>query len=169
MALKTTNRQLTTDYQMFCPKCGNADQTPETYCRQCGIFLPDIDKATKNETPPETHLLVNSVLSVFSIVVSLALAFTLYSMNIRLADSEVIIFIVAGFLLAMAIWQVTILYRTSQVKKFIKKNKREPPSLAQPESVRLNPADFSDSVPASVTDRTTRQLSETKRSTQAED
>lgn len=149
---------------MFCPKCGNADQTPETYCRQCGVFLPDIDKAIKTETPPETHLRVNSVLNVFSIVVSLALAFTLYTMNIRLADSEVIIYIVAGFLLAMAIWQIHIAYRTSQLKKFIRKNKREKPTLPQPETVRLYPADFSDAVPTSVTDRTTRQLAKNKQS-----
>lgn len=26
---------------MFCSKCGAADQTPDSYCRQCGEWLPD--------------------------------------------------------------------------------------------------------------------------------
>ena len=25
---------------MFCSKCGDADQTPDSYCRQCGEWLP---------------------------------------------------------------------------------------------------------------------------------
>jgi hypothetical protein len=32
---------------MFCPKCGSADQKAESYCRQCGEWLPDIDAATQ--------------------------------------------------------------------------------------------------------------------------
>lgn len=27
---------------MFCPRCGVADQTPDSYCRQCGEWLPDL-------------------------------------------------------------------------------------------------------------------------------
>ena len=26
---------------MFCPKCGKADQAPDSYCRSCGNFLVD--------------------------------------------------------------------------------------------------------------------------------
>ncbi|MEJ7623062.1 MAG: zinc ribbon domain-containing protein [Pyrinomonadaceae bacterium] len=147
---------------MYCPKCGESDQTPETYCRQCGIFLPDIDKPTRRETPPERHLLISTVLNIFSILVSLTLAFILYSMNIRLADSAVIIYVVAGFLLAMAIWQVQILYRTAKLKKFIKKNKtqREAAMTGATEATKsLGAADFLDIVPASVTERTTKNLS----------
>lgn len=28
---------------MFCPKCGTADQTAESYCTRCGEWLPDLD------------------------------------------------------------------------------------------------------------------------------
>ena len=28
--------------KMFCSKCGGADQTPDSYCRQCGEWLPDL-------------------------------------------------------------------------------------------------------------------------------
>jgi uncharacterized membrane protein YvbJ len=41
---------------MFCPKCGNPNQRPETFCCQCGIFLPDYDKLRRKETSPEEHL-----------------------------------------------------------------------------------------------------------------
>ncbi len=29
---------------MFCPKCGTADQIENSYCRNCGEFLPDLTK-----------------------------------------------------------------------------------------------------------------------------
>jgi uncharacterized membrane protein YvbJ len=64
---------------MFCPKCGTPDQKPETFCRQCGIFLPDFDKLKGKETPPEEHLSANSILNIMTAVVSGALAILLHA------------------------------------------------------------------------------------------
>ncbi len=64
---------------MYCPKCGIADQKPETYCRRCGIFLPDLTKPGKQNNSPEIHVLANTVLSTMTIAVSLALSILLFS------------------------------------------------------------------------------------------
>lgn len=61
---------------MFCPKCGAGDQRPESYCRRCGEWLPDINapsqaglfrKRTRDEKIRKMRILE---------VVSAALAFT---------------------------------------------------------------------------------------------
>jgi hypothetical protein len=87
---------------MFCPKCGKPDQSPETYCRKCGTFLPDFDKASKKETPAEEHIKINSTFSIMTAVVSLSLAITLYVMFIGREGTQWIIFLVFGFLMGGA-------------------------------------------------------------------
>ena len=32
---------------MFCPKCGAADQSAESYCKRCGDWLPDVEALTR--------------------------------------------------------------------------------------------------------------------------
>jgi len=32
---------------MYCPKCGADHQTPDSYCRQCGEWLPDLNALAK--------------------------------------------------------------------------------------------------------------------------
>ena len=64
---------------MFCPRCGKAEQLPETYCRQCGLFLSDLSKPAKRERPPEEHLRANKILNSLTIVVSFTLAIVRYS------------------------------------------------------------------------------------------
>lgn len=48
---------------MFCPRCGKADQMPETYCRQCGLYLFDYSNPRRRQSPPEEHFKANTVLS----------------------------------------------------------------------------------------------------------
>ena len=106
---------------MFCPKCGNADQQPETYCRQCGSFLPDFDKLTKKPISPQEHLKANSWLSLMTAIVSLILAILLYSIFLGKADTPIIIYITGGFLIAMCAWQVQNFWRTLLLKKHFKR------------------------------------------------
>jgi hypothetical protein len=151
---------------MFCPKCGTADQQTETYCRSCGIFLPDFDKAIKKEIAAEEHIKINSVFSVMSAVVSLGLAITLYSTLAFRPDTPWIIYVVTGFLTAMTAWQVQTFIRTRMLKKQIAEMK--PPRQAEAALPNAAPAgslpeaDFENIIPASVVERTTRNLSETK-------
>ncbi len=150
---------------MFCPKCGNPDQTPESYCRQCGIFLPDLSKPVRTETPPETHFRANIVLSSMTIVACTTLSILLWTMLAFRPDTPTLIYVTAGLLFAMAIWHIQTLYRTLQLRKHFKKTKatRELGAAPDAETGRLlDEADMSNVVPASVTEYTTKHLSETK-------
>jgi len=154
---------------MFCPKCGKADQSPETYCRQCGNYLNDYSKPAKKTVTPEQHLTANAVLNLMTAITSLTLAILLYSIFLGRQDTPVIIYVTAGFLMAMTAWQVQTFWRTILLRKHFKKhkineqtsteNQTEPPYLAPKTTNELLPeADFKDYVPASVVEKTTRKL-----------
>ena len=154
---------------MFCPKCGNADQQPETYCRQCGIFLVDFDKSTKKPTTPQQHLTANSILSLMTAIVSLTLAILLYSFFLGKVGTPVIIYITAGFLTAMCAWQVQTFWRTLLLRKHFKSPNNQ---IIEVELQNINQvfekpvntnklldeADLSHIVPPSVVEDTTKHL-----------
>lgn len=154
---------------MFCPKCGNPDQQPETFCRRCGTFLPDFDKQTKREISPEEHLKANSVLNVMTAVASLTLAILLYANFLGGENTPLIIYITAGFLTAMFAWQAQVFWRNMKLKKHFKKQKpstgileedqTEPRSFeAKPTNRQLSEPDYGNFVPPSVVEKTTRKL-----------
>src|SRR5215216_6633405 len=97
---------------MFCPKCGKADQLPETYCRQCGNYLPNFDKSAKKPTTPEDHIKANAVLSAMTVVASLILSTLLFLIFKNIPDTHPVIYVTAGFLLAIAAWQIQTFWRT---------------------------------------------------------
>ena len=156
---------------MFCPSCGKPEQKANTYCRQCGQYLPDFDKIKKREIPPEQHFTVNSTLNAMTAIVSLALVITLYSMFLGKEDTPLIIYLTAGFLTAIFFWQVQIFWRTMLLKKQLpglkKKAEDGTQHIGSGRSFRsaktnelLNQADFSDSVPSSIVENTTKELGE---------
>ncbi len=150
---------------MFCPKCGKADQSPETFCRQCGIFLPDIEKSAKKRQTPEDHLKANTFLSLFSIIVSFTLAIALYSIFLPRNDTHWVIYLTAGFLIAIGAWQIQSLWRTLLLKKHFNKNRTQSESALETEAMVgkvLDKADLGDIIMPSITERTTRNLIETK-------
>ena len=156
---------------MYCPRCGKAEQVPETFCRQCGLFLPDLSKPVKRELPPEDHLKANTVLNSLTIIVSFTLSFLLFAI---IPDKHPLIYITAGLLIAIGAWHIQTLIRTQKLKKQWKR--RTPLTESQvplPETQRefkpastarlLDQADFADALPASVTENTTRHLAERPR------
>ena len=152
---------------MFCPRCGKADQMPETYCRQCGLFLPDLSKPLKRESPPEEHLKANIVLSVLTIIASFTLSFLLFLILGFRSFTHPLIYVTAGILIAMGGWHIQTLIRTLMLQKQWKRRTplREKDSETTFKSVStaklLEQADFSDSIPVSVTEHTTRHLAGT--------
>jgi len=157
---------------MFCPRCGKADQVAETYCRQCGLLLPDLSKPLKRESPPEEHLKANTVLSVMTIVASFTLSFLLFLILGFRSFTHPLIYATAGILLAMGGWHIQTLIRTLMLKKQWKRRaplsgiQAAPPETTTafksvPTARTLGQADFTDSIPASVTEHTTRHLAET--------
>lgn len=152
---------------MFCPRCGNPDQLPETYCRQCGVFLPDLSKPIKREAPPEEHFKANTVLSVMTIVVCFTMAVLIYLMLAFRPDTHPLTYVSAGMFIAIGAWHIQTLIRTLKLKKQFGKRMRpsdtdsaQPSFEARTTSKLLDPADPADTIPVSVTENTTRHLRE---------
>ena len=155
---------------MFCPKCGAAEQTVESYCRACGTFLPDFEAAVKKEISIEEHLKINSFFSLASAVVGIALAITLYATLISPHNAPIVVYITFGFLMAMSAWQIQTFIRTRIVKRQVAKLKPKSaapeitmPAAEPPATKSLNSPDMESYVPASVTERTTRNLTKSER------
>ena len=149
---------------MYCPKCGKPDQSAETYCRQCGTFLPDLSKPAKREALPEEHIKVNSVLSLMTVIVSFTLAILLYAILGFRSETHPMIYVTAGLLLAMGAWHIQTFIRTRRLKKQWKlrnrraENKDSSSVGAASTAKLLYRADFNDVVPPSVTETTTKHL-----------
>lgn len=156
---------------MFCPKCGKADQQENSYCRQCGEFLPDLSR--KNilafgGNTPEEQIQTNLVLNIMSAIVSFVLAILLYSVFWRRADAPPIIYVVAAFLIAIGAWQLSTFYVGLKLKKNFQKRRASdeaaeisPIQIADAKTRELLPeADFKNAVPDSVVEDTTRHLKE---------
>jgi hypothetical protein len=157
---------------MFCPRCGNADQTPETYCRRCGLYLLDFSKPLKRKTPPEQHLKANTLLSVMTIITSFTLSFLLFHVLGFRSFTHPLIYVTAGILIAMGGWHIQTLIRTLLLKKQWERrvplsenqtaSSDTPPAFKSTPTARsLEQADFTDAIPVSVTEHTTRHLAET--------
>jgi hypothetical protein len=155
---------------MFCPKCGKSDQQVNSFCRNCGTFLPDFDKIKSKEISPEQHLTANSALNIMTAVASLSLAITLYVIFWGKENTPFIIYLTAGFLTAMFFWQAQVFWRNMMLKKTLKNNKptietTEEQSIVKSETTAklLDQPDLSDFVPASVAEQTTKNLTKQSR------
>lgn len=158
---------------MFCPNCGKADQTKNSYCRSCGVFLADSTKKNKMVSfggdTPEEQIKTNIYLNLLSAIVSLALAIALYA-TFYGKDAPPLIYLTIGFLAAMSAWQFSTCFIGLKLKKNF--SKRREASEAENGTERqtrfesaktkelLNEADFTNVVPTTVTENTTRHLSE---------
>ena len=156
---------------MFCPRCGKAEQLPETYCRQCGLFLPDLSKPFKRERPPEEHLKANTVLSLLTIIASFTLSILLFAFFGFRSDTHPLIYVTAGVLIGIGGWHIQTLIRTLKLKKQWKRRaplteiqaalqETQPALKSAPTAKLLDRADFANTLPASVTENTTRHLAE---------
>ena len=156
---------------MFCSKCGKGDQTPESYCRQCGTFLYDASKPAKRESPPEENLKVNTVLNMMTIIVCFSLAALLYIMLGFRSNTHPMIYVTAGLLIAMGGWHIQTFIRTRQLRRQWKRRGQSTVEIEKAATTGklLSDADFENVVPTSVTDHTTRHLTKPqKRSSQSE-
>ncbi len=150
---------------MFCHKCGQADQSSETFCRQCGTYLTDPTKPPKKSITPQEHVTANLILSALTIIACFTLSVLLFVNRGFPASTQPLILTTSVLLAAMGIWQIQTFWRTLELRKHFKKRKqpKEPESEEVPATGRLlQEADLENFVPTSVTDHTTRELSETK-------
>ncbi len=151
---------------IFCPKCGTPDQSIDAFCRRCGTFLPDPFRAEKKTSPPEENIKVNTVLSMMTVIVCFALAIVLYAVLGFRPGTHPLIYVTAGLLIAMGAWHIQTFIRVRRLKKQWKE--RRPSADAVEDAAKVSPLlaepDFEHFVPASVTDRTTRQLADKRKS-----
>ena len=153
---------------MFCPRCGKPEQLPETYCRQCGLFLPDLLKPAKRELPPEDHLKANTVLSLLTIIASFTLSILLFAFFGFKSDTHPMISATAGVLIAIGGWHIQSFIRNQMLKRQWKRRARltdvpaalhtVPPALHAAPTKLMDQPDSQDRVPASLTENTTLHL-----------
>ena len=144
---------------MFCPKCGKPDQVEESYCRQCGVWLPDLSKPQRREAPPEEHLRANIVLNAMTIVASFTMAVLLYAIMGFRPGTHPLVYVSAGMFLAIGGWHIQTLIRTVKLRRQLRRRKVTEPkrtdTLTPPNVGQITAAS---QPPASVTERTTREL-----------
>ena len=139
----------------------------ESYCRQCGTFLPDVSKLIKPEIPPEEHFQANTILSGMTVLVSFILSFLLFLMLGFKGDTHPLIYVTGGLLIAIGCWHVQAFIRTQILKNQWERRygpRRSAvgdaaPTVKSSTTARsLNEANLSNAIPASVTENTTRHL-----------
>lgn len=151
---------------MFCPKCGNANQKENSYCRNCGTFLPDFEKLKSKEITPLQQITISTTFNFLSALISLILTIILHALYTGKEGTPIIIYVVIGFLTANFFWQAQAFWRTLQLKKQFPKRITDDKTESQQdlilESVKTNDllpeANLEDFIPTSVTENTTKHL-----------
>lgn len=103
---------------MYCPKCGNADQTENSYCRSCGEFLMDSSNKFNliynflGISTPEKQITVNLIINFFGLFLSVVLLGFLMgyfdageNKNPPVPTPNIIYFVYA-FLVIISAWQL---------------------------------------------------------------
>lgn len=155
---------------MFCSNCGKADQAAGTYCRQCGTFLTDNTKIARRgfggDTPQE-QIRTNLYLNFMSGVVSVVSAILLYIIvsGDPIYGKQQVIYAIAAFLLAMGGWQFSAFIVNLKLRKSFQQNRptveeQTPGQMGRKTSELLPEANFSEMVPPSIVENTTRHLDE---------
>ena len=152
---------------MFCPRCGKGEQIPDSYCRQCGLLLPNLSQLVKREIPPGEHLKANTALSVLTIIASFTLSFLLFAILGFSSATHPLIYATAGVLIAIGGWHIQTFIRTQKLKQQWKR--RTPLTESETSSPQptfksgstaklLDESDLSATPAASVTENSTRDL-----------
>ena len=148
---------------MFCQKCGNPDQSPDAFCRQCGMYIPDLLKPTRTIRSPEKHIKINALLSAMTIVTSFTLAILLFSILGFRDNTHPLIYVTAGLLIAMGTWHIFNFWRLLVIKMHFSKNTHlldESPVKGQQTGDLRNNLGFEELPHDDVSEQTTRHLSE---------
>lgn len=124
---------------MFCPKCGAAEQTPNSYCRSCGVFLPDFDDEKNRPTSPVAHWRINLTLSFMTAIGSAVLVLLLHLKFTGQEGTPVLIYVTIGFLTAMLAWQIQVIWRNFLLRKHLPEERAERPKTLDPAKTALLP------------------------------
>ena len=147
---------------IFCPECGTAGQTPESYCRSCGVWLPHLGSPGKLIRSPaasrEDKLVRIRTLEIISAGLSITAGAIVFTYLFTGADRG-LLFLAAAVSFVVAIYQIANMVLGHGVAKSlpvppeIQRQIDPAPDLKLP-AQRTNEL----AAPASVTEHTTRQL-----------
>lgn len=167
---------------MFCPNCGKGEQTPDAYCRNCGIFLTGFSGDTSvlskifGANTPEKQLNAGLAFDVLTLIFSLLLLFFLIGYyDGRYAKTgettPPVIYLVYVFLGLVALWQALSLLVGIRHKSKLSNRKKDAALTSVgatdvlPEATKdyLPPAEAANFVSPSTTEETTRNLNRAPR------
>ena len=148
---------------MFCPNCGKSEQTINTYCRSCGEFLPDFTKSYKKQHTPEDQFKMSLTFNVMSAMAALSMAIMLYVFHLGNPNTHPSVYVAASLLIAISAWQIVSYFNNRKLKQRFVREKVETEihtkEFEMPEkNQHLPEADFTNDVPASVVENTTKKL-----------
>lgn len=166
---------------MFCPNCGKAEQSPESYCRNCGQFLADVsgksyllNKLLGGQTP-ETQVTVTMVINLVTALISALLLGFLngfyHAQYARTQESAPpVLYLVYIFLGLVTVWQVLSFLigwrlRSKITGRRTAEVKAAPGITGEARQKQLPEEDLEEleSVSTSVTENTTRMLDPRRR------
>lgn len=151
---------------MFCPSCGKADQNENTYCRQCGEFLPDFEgggKRRPRKTPADLFRL-SLTFNLLSAVAGISMAIALIVTHAGNEGTHPVIYAATSLLTVISIWQIVSFFNNLKLRKrFVRRDEEVEESgiselKARKTKELLPEADLRQVIPASVTESTTRTL-----------
>lgn len=147
---------------MFCPKCGIGDQSPESYCRQCGDWLRDPDATGGGgifrATTRDEKIRKMRILELVSIGLSLTSVAIIFSFLSGSMDKG-LLFLAMACGIVVAFYQAANMYLGHKVTRTLPrqasggaaKTRERPVQLPSKATPQLN-------MPASVTEDTTELL-----------
>ncbi|HKP67858.1 MAG TPA: hypothetical protein VJV05_01160 [Pyrinomonadaceae bacterium] len=146
---------------MYCPRCGKADQSPDTYCRACGQFLKEPASgaiAFGGRTSRENVNAIN-ILSVIAALASLVVAVLLYLTRF---NEPTILYLAAALLLCNAVWHVSNLIVGLKLRRRLVNSGQKPDeqtAMPPAETRELLPVgDPAAPLPLTITEDTTKDL-----------
>lgn len=150
-------------HTIFCSKCGAPGQTPDSYCRSCGEWLPDMRVARRRRgrirmrTPEERHRRIR-LLEALSAAASLTAAVLVFT-ALGLTQSRSLLAFAADLCIVIFVFQVVAFIIGRGLQKRAEKGRDELPGAGPASPPQLAPADASQFVrPPSVTEHTTELL-----------
>ena len=146
---------------MFCPKCGAAEQSAESYCKRCGDWLPDVEALTRpglfRKRTREEKIRKMRVLEVVSAGLSLTAAAIIFGVLYGNSDVQ-LLFLAFLCSLFVAVYQVVNFYLGKNLHQKINQSRVKEMETAENTVGALNSGEASAFVNRSVVENTTERL-----------
>ena len=147
---------------MFCPKCGAADQSAESYCKRCGDWLPDVEALTRpglfRKRTREEKIRKMRVLEVVSGGLSLTAAAIIFTVLYGNGDVQ-LLFMAFLCCLFVAVYQVVNFYLGKNLHQKINQSRVKEMEAAENRVGALNSGEATAFVNRStVVENTTERL-----------